>query len=214
MTTNIGYWERILQSPTSPYQELFESEKKYLTTHISKDSSVLDVGCGDGTTIKSILPIATNVVGIDNDPKAVADAQLKLKSTPSVKILLADALELPFPDQTFDVVTHMMTLVNFKEDKVRALIEMARVLKDDGQIIVSVYSENALSSRLEMYKQINVPIERIDGTRIVFDKSVGANESEQFSKEQFELLATNASLEISDCQKVGTLGYIFKLTTG
>ena len=212
MTTNIGYWEKILQNPTDSYRHLFESEKEFLSTHIAKDIFVLDVGCGDGTTIQTILPITTNVVGIDNDPKAVEDAKVKLLSTPTVKVMLADALTLPFPDKTFDVVLHMMTLVNFQENKIQALREMVRVLKDDGKIIVSVYSEDALPVRLEMYTQIGIPIEKTEGTKVIFDKSVGANESEQFSKEEIDSLAKNASLVVAECKKIETIAYICQLT--
>ncbi len=211
LTTNIGYWEKILEDPTSAYKQLFEEERKYLTTHVANNTYVLDVGCGDGTTIQTLLPITKNVVGIDNDPKAIEDARAKLSSIPSVKIILSDALALPFPDKTFNVVTHMMTLVNFEENKIKALQEMSRVIKDDGKIIISVYSDDALSTRLEMYEQIGVPIERTDGTKVIFDKSVGANESEQFSKEELESLANQASLKIADCQKVGSIAYICKL---
>jgi ubiquinone/menaquinone biosynthesis C-methylase UbiE len=212
MTTNIGYWEKVLQNPTPSYKQLFAAENQYLTTHIPKNSSVLDVGCGDGTTIQTILPITSDIVGIDNDTRAVEDAQLKLSSAPNVKIVLADALKLPFEDKAFDVVIHMMTLVNFERNKVKVLQEMSRVLKDNGKIIISVYSEHAFPARLEMYKQLGIPIEKIEGTTVIFDKSVGANESEQFTQKELELLTEQASLKIRACQKVGDLAYLCELT--
>jgi len=212
MTTNIGYWEKVLQDPTPAYKQLFEAEKQYLTAHIPSNSSVLDVGCGDGTTIQTILPITRNIVGIDNDVKAVEDARLKLSSTPNVKIVLADALKLPFEDKTFDVVLHMMTLVNFERNKVTVLQEMSRVLKDGGKIIISVYSEHAFPARMEVYQKLGSPIEKIEGTTVTFDKSVGANKSEQFTQEELELLVEQASLKIKACQRVGDLAYICELT--
>lgn len=211
MTTNIGYWEQILRDPTPSYKKLFEAENQYLTAHISSNSLVLDVGCGDGTTIQTILPITKRIVGIDNDAKAVEDARSRLSSVPDIKILLVDALKLPFDNQEFDVVIHMMTLVNFEINKVKVLQEMSRVLKDDGKIIISVYSELAFPARLEIYKKLDIPIEKIEGTKVTFDKSVGANESEQFTQKELELLAEQASLKIRACQKVGDLAYICEL---
>lgn len=208
MTTNIGYWERIVENPSPSYSRYFAAEEEYLTTHIKKDSYVLDVGCGDGSTIQRILPITTTVVGLDSDSKAVEDAQAKLSSTPTIDIVLADALALPFSDRTFDAVVHVMTLVNFKENKVKALQEMYRVLKDDGKIIVSVYSEDALPARLEMYEQAGIPIEGIDGTTVIIDKNV---ESEQFSKKELEKLVNEASLKLLACQKVESIAYICEL---
>ncbi len=208
MTTNIGYWEKILQDPTPNYKRYFTAEKEYLTEHIKTNAYVLDVGCGDGTTIQSILPVTKNIVGIDNDPKAIEDAKTKLSSTPNLNIMLADALKLPFSDKTFDVVVHVMTLVNFKENKVKALQEMSRVLKDGGKIIVSVYSKDALPARLEMYEQAGIPIEGIDGTTVIIDKNV---ESEQFSKKELEKLVNEASLKLLVCQKVESIAYICEL---
>lgn len=211
MTTNIGYWEKVLQNPTPAFRQLFDEEKNYLATYIPTDSFVLDVGCGDGTTIQTILPITKNVVGIDNDKKAVEDAREKLSLESTVKIIFADALSLPFADKTFDVVTHMMTLVNFEKNKTKALIEMSRVLKDNGKIIVSVYSDDALSARLEMYRQIGVPIKKTEGSRVIFDESVGANESEQFSKEEIQSLVESANLQITNCKKVNSIAFICEL---
>lgn len=209
--TNIDYWEKILQNPTISFKQLFEEEKKYLTSHININSHVLDVGCGDGTTIQTILPITENISGIDNDLKAIEDAKTKLSSIPNIKIIAADALALPFNDRVFDVVINMMTLVNFNQNKTKALQEMSRVLKDDGKIIISVYSEKAFNERIEMYKIVKAPIDKINGTTVILDRSLGANVSEQFSKNEIEYLANQASLSISNYQEVGTLAYILEL---
>lgn len=210
-TTNIHYWEKVLENPTPTYKKLFDEERQYLTTHISRNSYIIDVGCGDGTTIQNILSISNKVIGVDNDPKAVADAQIKFSSALDIKIILADALFLPFAEKTFDTVIHMMTLVNFENNKIKALLEMSRVLKDDGKIILSVYSEDAFPSRLEMYQQIKVPIEKTEGTQVIFNESVGANKSEQFSKEELKSIFDEARLTISDCRKVESIAYICEL---
>lgn len=212
MTTNIGYWEKILKNPNSLYEQLFVAEKDYLIARIPKGSSVIDVGCGDGTTIQTLLPVAAVITGIDNDTEAIRDAEARLLPDSRINLVFADALALPFPDKMFDVATHMMTLVNSEGNKVKALKEMGRIIKDDGKIIISVYSEDALSVRLETYQQIGVPIEKIEGTKVIFDKSVGANKSEQFSKEELAALAQKAGLKIEDCTKIGGIAYICELT--
>lgn len=204
--TNIDYWEEIVKNPTPIYKKLFEEEENFLLSHISKNSKVLDIGCGYGRTIKTISSITNEIVGIDNDEKAVEQAKgCKLN------IMCADVFNLPFPDKSFDHMVLMMTLVNFSENKARALKEMRRALRDDGKITISVYSEDALPARLEMYKIINVPIDRVEGTKVIFNESIGANISEQFSKEEFEALATEVGLKISDYKKIDQLAYIFEL---
>lgn len=204
--TNIDYWEEIVKNPTPIYKKLFDEEESFLLLHIPKNSKVLDIGCGYGRTIRTISSITNDIIGIDNDEKAVEQVK-----NCKLNILLADVFNLPFSDKHFDYLVLMMTLVNFSENKVKALEEMKRVLKDSGKITISVYSEDALPARLEMYKIINVPIDRVEGTKVIFNESVGANISEQFSKEEFEKLVTKAELKVSDYRKIDQLAYIFEL---
>lgn len=209
--TNIGYWERVLKAPTPAYQELFDAEKTYLITNISNGSKVLDIGCGEGRNMKSILESTPNVYGVDMDAKAVEDAKENFKNNEGVHIVQGEAKALPFEDGSFDVATLLMILPNLNNDKEAALKEAARVLKDGGFVVVSTFAETAFDERMEIYKQVNAPIKRIEGTTVIFDESLGANVSEQFSLEDIENLAKSAGLTISEHQKVGVIAYICKL---
>lgn len=211
MSTNIDFWERVIENPIPAYQTLFQKEKEYLHAHISTNSKVLDVGCGDGRNIISLLDITKDIAGIDSDLKAVEDARHNLKEYPSVEIQQGDAFNLPFKESTFDYTILMMTLVNFAHNKVKALEEMKRVTKETGKIIISVYADKALENRLEMYKRIEVPIKEIKDGYVTFDESVGAHTSEQFTKEQLEELAKKAGLKITNCEEAGILAYICSL---
>lgn len=211
MNKNIDFWEKIIQSPSPAYKDLFDKEDEYLHKHINKNSTVLDIGCGDGRSILSILDITQNVTGIDNDPKAIEDARASLKDYPTVVFAEADAKNIPFPDKSFDCAVLMMTLVNFADWKEKALIEMKRVIKDDGKIIISVYSDKALEERLNMYKVVGVPIKKVSDGYVTFDESVGAHTSEQFSEEQLEKLVAKTGLTMTDCEGIGNLAYICTL---
>jgi ubiquinone/menaquinone biosynthesis C-methylase UbiE len=123
----------------------------------------------------------------------------------------ADVVQLPFRDETFDVVTCFMILPNLDKLKEVAMKEIGRVLKKNGTVILSTFSEDAFEERMKIYKQVNVPITAIEGTKIIFDKSLGANVSEQFSKEQIETLVKIAGLEIVDIQKIDSIAYICSL---
>ena len=211
MPKNIDYWERVLQSPTSSYRELFEGERNYLLEHIQGELDVLDVGCGEGRNIRTILERTQHVVGVDNDEKAVADAQGYFLNIPTVKVFNANAAKLPFADQSFDVVTFLMILPNLDKSKDAVMDEIARVLKNSGKVILSTFSDDAFDERMKIYKQVGVPISRIEGTTFIFDKSLGANISEQFSKEQIEALAHRAGFKMTDIQKVDSIAYICTL---
>lgn len=211
-TTNIEYWERVLQAPTSAYQKLFDTEHKYLLDKITPNSKVLDIGCGEGRNMKSIFEITPFVYGIDNDSNAIKDAKENFKNNDSVKIVRGEATNLPFQNETFDIVTFLIILPNLDKDKEKALQEASRVLKDDGFVILSTFAETAFENRMEMYKLLNAPIKKIEGTKVIFDESVGANVSEQFSLQEIKSLAKSVGLNVFNCQKVGLIGYICTLS--
>jgi ubiquinone/menaquinone biosynthesis C-methylase UbiE len=211
MSTNIDYWEKVLENPTGPFKTMFNEQKSYLREHITLDSKVLEIGCGNGRNLLSISDMTKEMFGIDNDPKAIEDAKKNLSEFPSVQIILSGASILPFSKKIFDHVIFLDLLYNLGKDKIKVLSEARRVLKDNGSIIVSVYSEDALNERMEIYKRIKVPIKQVEDTKVIFDEKVGANESEQFTREQIEIMAKEARLVMTDCKKIGTIAYIYTL---
>ncbi len=116
---------------------------------IEGNEYVLDVGCGLG---RMTIMIAKNlkdgkVVGIDiwdkkqlwsNTPeKAYLNAYIE-GVREKVEFKYGDVFQIPFPDNTFDLVTCSGLLNNLKGDerKIRALSEIRRVLKPDGKFLL------------------------------------------------------------------------------
>lgn len=203
MKTNIEYHELVLQNLPESYRNRFSEEKKYLQKNIPINSKILDVACGDGRSIYDILNLTNDITWIDYDDKAVKDAKNNFKKNPCVKIIKADAMNLPFDDSSFDIEISMGNFMNFADKKVAILSEMKRVLHKDWKIIISVFSEDALQERLKVYKNIGIKIDKIVWWTVVFDPSVGANISEQFSQPELEFLVQKAWLRIEDIKKVG-----------
>ena len=202
MKTNMDYMANFLENLPKSYQKLFEEEKKYLQKIITLDAKVLDVGCGSGRSVFDILSKTKNIVGIDHSDRAVADAKNNFSRYPSIKILKADAAQLPFDNEEFDFVICMTTFANFADKKFKALEEMRRVLKDSGKIIISVFSENALEERMRVYKTLGVKIKEVKNGTVIFDESLGDSISEQFTKEQLENIFSRSNLKIENITKV------------
>lgn len=106
-------------------------------TRITPLSYVLDVGSGVGTTACHLARcMGCRVVGVDINPLMVDRAReraKRLKLNNLVEFKVADATELPFENDTFNVViTESVTA--FPEDKARALREYYRVTKPGGFI--------------------------------------------------------------------------------
>jgi ubiquinone/menaquinone biosynthesis C-methylase UbiE len=99
------------------------------------DWRVLDVATGGGHTAFVLAPYVGQVVATDitaemltNTAKGAAERGLANVTTET-----ADADNLPFPDDSFDLVTCRIAAHHF-EDNGRFLSECARVLKPDGRM--------------------------------------------------------------------------------
>lgn len=124
-------------------------------TTVESRSTVLDVGCGGGRTISKLAAIAAKgkVHGIDYSEASVATSRRTNAESiraGRVEIHLADVGELPFADNTFDLVTGVETHF-WWADIAAGLREIRRVLKPGGNVILiaEVYKgADALMSRL------------------------------------------------------------------
>jgi hypothetical protein len=65
-----------------------------------------------------------------------------------------------------------------------------------------------MMERLAMYKEVGVPIKKVEGGYVTFDEGIGAHTSEQFSEKELDKLVEGAGLKIIRSEKVGELAYI------
>lgn len=208
---NNDYHNLLLKSLPESYRVWFEAEKLYLKDHIKPGSLVLEIGSGDGRSIHDLFPITHNITAVDIDKEAVVRTQKLFAEFPSVKIIDADAVSLPFPDESFDYVVCMSTFMNLADKKYAILNEMRRVLKNNGRAIVSTFSEKALSERLNIYRSVGAPIKEIIGGTVIFDESLGANISEQFSRQELVDIFTKAGFIVKDMTEV-SIAYMCALS--
>jgi SAM-dependent methyltransferase len=111
--------------------------RRFLHEHAVLDStsSVLDVGCSSGFLLRSLADRRPRRrVGVDADLFALHIAALG--SGDDERWCCASATDLPFPDGAF---THVLSFITLNYVPVReALREMARVLTDGGQLILTI----------------------------------------------------------------------------
>jgi ubiquinone/menaquinone biosynthesis C-methylase UbiE len=110
------------------------------------NSSILEIGCGNGFTSALLSEDADMVVALDlpgKDPEshsigiAAAGELIKKLSIINMTAIAASAEELPFRDKSFDVVFSEYA-IQYISDKDRTLSDIYRVLKDDGVVIAVV----------------------------------------------------------------------------
>ena len=114
------------------------------------DERLLDVGCGRGAVLllaAKRLP-AGRAVGIDrwsktdqsgnNEQATLSNAEAE-GVRERIELHTGDMRELPFPDQSFDLVTSSLAIHNIKEEagREKALAEILRVLRPGGTALLA-----------------------------------------------------------------------------
>jgi arsenite methyltransferase len=113
------------------------------------DERVLDVGCGRGLMLVGAAKRLSSgtATGVDiwqaedlsgNRPEATLENARREGVAERVEVKTADMRELPFPDATFDVVVSNAAIHNLyaKDDRAKAIREIARVLKPGGRALI------------------------------------------------------------------------------
>ncbi len=104
---------------------------------------VLDVATGTADVALQMLRLQPrSIVGVDLSEEMLTIAQRKIAmagASDRIRLIRADAEQLPFPDHSFDAITIAFGLRNFQELQ-KGLREMFRVLKPGGQLAVLEFS--------------------------------------------------------------------------
>jgi ubiquinone/menaquinone biosynthesis C-methylase UbiE len=93
------------------------------------DEKLLDAGCGDGGVARLLRRRVASVVAVDVEPSD------SWRDEPGLEFLVADAEELPFDDESFDVV-HSKDSLHHMTSPERAVAEYRRVLKQGGAALI------------------------------------------------------------------------------
>lgn len=105
-----------------------EGEKRF-----APGARFLDIACGTGEVVVRLARTypAMQFTGVDFSKEMVDRAQAKTAALNNVTFAEADALALPFPDQSFDLALCSESFHHFA-DPDKAVAEVARILKPGG----------------------------------------------------------------------------------
>lgn len=127
-------------NPKNPFQKYLINrffENFLSSVKFTKINSVLDVGCGEGFTMKRLknAKIGTSWEGVEYLDRAI---EIGKKIHPDLKIIQGDIYRLPYKANSFDLVVCTEVLEHLEYPK-KALLELVRVSKK--YVLLSVPNE-------------------------------------------------------------------------
>lgn len=187
-------WDKINdtigRTPIHPQYFIFKAQKSVVNITLNKiKSKVLDVGCGRQLLRKRIEDMGITYVSVDH-PKIYKRQRGLVKPD-----ILADILNLPIKDNSYESVLLLMVLAHLPKPQ-ESIKEIARVMKKDGLLFVS---------SIENYPAHDLPDDffryRISGLEALC-KNAGLNVIEKYSSGNFcEVSATNFNMFILQTAK-------------
>ena len=142
--------EKIWQYHQDPEKSTsFDSNRgrlRYVATKILAHESVLNIGVGNAYLEEQLIQRGISVSTLDPDEEAIARLRKYFKVSENNE-KVGYSQEIPFGDQTFDVVVMSEVLEHLNNDILaRTLEEVSRVLRDGGRFLGTVPANENLAS--------------------------------------------------------------------
>lgn len=118
---------------------LNQIKKKYRTS-----IQALDIGCGGGLLTNELALAGHDITGIDISSSSL-DIAKRFDQTKKVKYQQANAYELPFKNESFDVVC-AMDILEHLDHPTRLIQEASRVLRKQGLFFFHTFNRNFISN--------------------------------------------------------------------
>lgn len=148
-------------------------QEKVWRTHVKRAVvtrpflKVLDVAAGTGASSIEFVRAGAKVVAVDFSEGMIAEGR---RRHPEIDFQQGDAMNLDFPDNTFDCVTISFGLRNVS-DPDRALREFYRVVRPGGHVVVCEFSRPTFAPFRAVYRfflhRVMPPIARLFSTDAV-----------------------------------------------
>lgn len=161
LIVNKEYDEREVSSDYLFYAKeigLWKSEDILFNQLFKKSDKILDLGCGAGrTTLPLYEQGFQKIVGIDLSKTAIKNAKMLAKQKKlEVQFLVADVLELPFEDNSWDggiFSFNGLFCIPKKENRLKALQEIKRVLKPGAKLVFTAHNRELMKMFKSHYNQ-------------------------------------------------------------
>ena len=134
---------------------------------LSGNGDALDLGCGNGKTMSTLLDLGYRVTGLDFSKTAV-DLCAEMFGD-SASFVVSDVSDLPFPDGSFDYVTAVHVLEHVEDSGMQTVAdEILRVLRPGGFVFVRSFTPSDMRSGTRSGEGIRYVHRNPDGVAAFF----------------------------------------------
>lgn len=177
-------------------QDLYPKLDRWATSRAFE--TILDIGCGQGICSQKIDLGPSHYTGIDSSEFLIKRAT-ELYESPTKKFLVADALDLPFEDESFDAV-FSISLIHLIEDIDVVIDELSRVLKPKGRFFIVTAAPSFYEAWEDSYKEKSLDGIRLIGKRLTADGTEVEDTLYFHEGEEIHNAIEEAGLEIEDIE--------------
>ncbi|MCU1687957.1 MAG: Ubiquinone/menaquinone biosynthesis C-methylase UbiE [Amycolatopsis sp.] len=143
---HFGYWETPDEDISLDIAAIRLTDMVIDRLKVDHTHHVLDIGCGvGGPALRMARRTGARVTGISVSQDQITEAVAVGESgdlAGRVDFRLADALDLPFPDDSFDAAFALESVIHMP-DRRRVLQEISRVLRPGGRLVLTDFFERA-----------------------------------------------------------------------
>jgi len=171
---------------------------------------VLDVACGTGFPLCELSQVhgeSCDFIGVDVWKEALDRARLKINSygLKKAKLVGSDAVHLPFPDRTFDLVVSHLGINNFADQRA-ALAECFRVAQSKARLVLTTNLKGHMKEFYAIYREVlkTLHLEK-------YLERLAQNEDHRGTQESFISLVQESGFQVS---KLAEDQFAFRFTDG
>jgi len=149
-------WDIIARSFDKTRRKPWEQCIRFINA-LPKNYVTADIACGNGRHLIPFAKRCKRVIGLDFSKELlkIVKEKLEKEKLDNVELLHSNVLELPLKDESIDAVLFIAAIHNIKgrENRIKTLKEIKRILKKNGKILISVWSRWQDKYRKEFFKR-------------------------------------------------------------
>ncbi len=142
-----AYWDRLKRDVLGDLDL-----KTVITEKTTPCDMAVDLGCGTGELILELAKTAKTVIGVDNSPEMLKQAEIRLKkaNTGNIQLRLGELEHIPMGNQEADAAFVNMVLHHLPAPS-DGIKEAGRILKAGGNLIIADFNRHDIDAVREKF---------------------------------------------------------------